>query len=437
LAESKSPRTQTDQTGDLIEFLKETIHEDYSLIKSLRNGVAFHHGMVPKIAREEIENIYTNTGDIQTIVTTPTLMQGVNLPAEKIFLVGANRGQEELTDFEFNNLIGRVGRIDEKLYGAIYCIETEDNEWANDKLENSGQKEIEPATDQAVSESDKLINALQQEDLGKIEDPSIKYTSVLLRGRYIKDDDAESFLKNKGMSAEDISRAKSALENNISDISIPTHLLKQNPTIDPIKQNILYESVEKDPDPWILASSHHEYSYDSFLELTKKLNMIFKFARDEHRVDPAVEEVDYGALEPIVVTANHWLRGDSYNDMIQSRQNHEGVNDHSIDQSIRKVMNLVDKDIRFVLVKYYSLLTTILEEVDEDVPRWMTEFDQMLERGSIEFNRLQLMSKGVDRSVAVSLYLPDDIDDPIEYIRSNKYSIPDFQRRHLENQGIF
>jgi replicative superfamily II helicase len=437
LAESKQPRTQTDQTKDLIEFLKETIHEDYSLIEALRNGVAFHHGMVPKLAREEIENIYTNTGDIRTIVTTPTLMQGVNLPAEKIFLVGANRGQGKLSDFEFNNLIGRVGRIDQKLYGAIYCIETEGDEWANEKLEKSGEKEIEPATDQAVSESDKLISALQQRDLGSVEDPSIKYTSVLLRGRYIKDDDAETFLENKGMSAEDIDRASSALEETISDVSIPTNLLRQNPTIDPIKQNTLYESVKKNPDKWILANSHRQYSYDSFLQITKKLNQRFKFVRDEPIVEPAIEEVDYGAIEPIVVTANHWLRGHTYNDMIQSRQDHEDINDDSIDQSIRKVMNLVDNDIRFVLVKYYGLLTTILEEIDHDTPRWMLEFDQMLERGSIEFNRLELMSKGVDRSVAVSLYIPDNVDNPIEYVKDNKYSIPDFQRRHLENQGIF
>ncbi|WP_231587983.1 hypothetical protein [Halostagnicola sp. A56] len=93
-----------------MDFLTESIHKKYSLIRCLNKGIAYHHGMVPKIAREEIEQIYDNSASLDTIVTTPTLMQGVNLSAEKIFLVSANRGSDELTDFEFNNLIGRVGR---------------------------------------------------------------------------------------------------------------------------------------------------------------------------------------------------------------------------------------------------------------------------------------------------------------------------------------
>lgn len=435
LANSNDPRPQSDRVEDLLDFLRETIHKEYSLIKCLRRGVAFHHGMVPKIAREEIENIYSESTDIGTIVTTPTLMQGVNLPAEKIFLVSANRGSQKLSDFEFNNLIGRVGRIDEKLYGAIYCIETEGDEWADEKLENSGEKEIQPATDQAVSKADVLINALQKQDLGTIEDASIKYTAVLLRGRYLKDKNVDTYLGKKGMSTEDISRAKSALENTVSNISIPNDLLKENPTVDPVKQDILYKMVQEDPNAWILAKSHHQYSYQSFLELTRKLNRVFKFARDKHsNVEPAVEEVDYGALEPIVITANHWLRGESYNTMIENY--HDAVGDNSIDQSIREVLNLVDSDVRFVLVKYYDILTSILEKIDIEVSDWMLKFDQMLEMGSMEFNRLQLMSRGVDRSIAVSLYLPEDVEDPVEYINNTRNRLPPFQRRHLENQGI-
>jgi hypothetical protein len=195
--------------------------------------------------------------------------------------------------------------------------------------------------------------------------------------------------------------------------------------------------VQENPDAWILANSHHQYSYQSFSALTRKLNQVFKFARDEPRsVEPAVEDVDYGALVPIIVTANHWLRGDSYNAMIESRQNHDNVDDSSIDQSIREVLNLVDNDIRFVLVKYYGILTSILDEIDYEVSDWMLKFDQMLERGSMEFVRLQLMSRGVDRSIAVSLYIPEGVEDPIEFIKNSKNRLPPFQRRHLENQGI-
>ncbi|CQH63563.1 probable DEAD/DEAH box helicase (plasmid) [Halobacterium hubeiense] len=437
IAQDKEKQTSSEELDDLINFLEETIHEDYSLIDCLQRGVAFHHGMVPKIAREKIEEIYSNQAVIDTIVTTPTLMQGVNLPAEKIFLVSSNRGQNELSDFEFGNLIGRVGRIDTKLYGAIYCIEGEDEEWADNKLENTGDKAVEPATNQAVDDSDELINALQQEDLGSVEEPSVKYTSVLLRGRYLKDQEISSYLSNKGMEEGEIERVNSALERTLSDIEIPNSLLRKNPTVDPIKQDILFNVVQSNPEQWIIGTNSRDFSYSSFLRITRQLNKIFKFTNDDVAgVDPEHVETDYGALEPIVVTANHWLRGDTYHAMIESRRDAENVNDGSLDKSIRNVLELVNTDIRFVLVKYYGILTTILEYLDYETPEWMLNFDQMLEMGSMEFNRIHLMSRGVDRSIAVALYLPQSVDDPVAYLNENSGRIVPFHRSHLENQGI-
>jgi len=181
IASFREDRAIETSVQDLIDFLSNAIHEKYSLIDCLKKGVAYHHGMVPKIAREEIEQIYEESAFLDTIVTTPTLMQGVNLPAEKIFLVSANRGQNKLSDFEFNNLIGRVGRLDTKLYGAIYCIEAEGDEWADEKLDNEDKKEIESATSKATNNAEQLISTLQRPDLSQIE--AVRYTSILLRGR--------------------------------------------------------------------------------------------------------------------------------------------------------------------------------------------------------------------------------------------------------------
>lgn len=110
LSEERESKPVSDRTRNLADFLSYAIHEEYTLIDCLRHGVAFHHGMVPNIARTEIEEIYREENDLDTIVSTPTLLQGVNLPAKNMFVLNPSKGRAELTDFDFKNLIGRVGR---------------------------------------------------------------------------------------------------------------------------------------------------------------------------------------------------------------------------------------------------------------------------------------------------------------------------------------
>jgi hypothetical protein len=393
--------------------------------------------MVPKVAREEIESIFSQPGGITTIVTTPTLMQGVNLEAEKIFLVSANRGVDELSDFEFNNLIGRVGRVDTKLYGSIYCIKAEGEEWADKKLEDAENKEVESATSKVVNDAEKLIEELGT-DLDLAGEPFVRHTAVLLRAKYLREDDnAAQYLEQKGMESQNITRVQEVLEETLEEVSLPEAILRKNPTVDPVSQNALFNLVQENPENWILGGNRFEYSYSSFFDMTRALNSIFKLAKDEERdVEPLHQEVKYGALEPIIITANKWLNGQSYRRMIEKRQEIDSIDDNSINDSIRAVLNLVDNDIGFVFVKYYGILTTILDCIDYDVPDWMMQFDKMLEMGSMDFRELRLMSHGVDRSVAVDLYIPDGVDDAAEYFRSNPGQIPTFHRRHFEKQDI-
>jgi helicase len=439
ICETREKQALSPDLEELKSFLSKTIHQDYSLIDCIEHGVAFHHGNVPKFAREEIEEIYSESSDLQTIVTTPTLMQGVNLPAEKIFLVGAKKGNEDLTDFEFNNLVGRVGRMDTKLYGAIYCIETEEDEWADEKLSNTDEKEIEPATDKAVGEVDDLLSAIKSRDLSSVEDAEIKYTAILLRGRYLKDDrSVQTFLEEKDVDDVDIRRITTALDNTLEDVDIPEDYLRKNPTVDPLNLDMLYKSVQESAKPWIIQDRYQDL-YSQLREVTENLNKIFKFTRDpDNDVTPEHVETECPKLEPIVINAKKWLQGNSYSDMIEGRRASSSIpDDEPIDRSIRKTMNLVDQDVCFRLVKYYSILTSILEDTqEEETPDWMFHLDSMLEMGSMNIAELKLMSMGVDRSVAVDLNIPHDVRDPLQYIDENPQYVPDFHRRHLEKQDI-
>jgi helicase len=78
----------------------------------------------------------------------------------------------------------------------------------------------------------------------------------------------------------------------------------------------------------------------------------------------------------------------------------------------------------------------MLEETDYEMGKWASNFDQMLEMGSMNFGELRLMSKGVDRSVALQLGIPPNVDDVEEFLANRRGKIPKFFARHLESQGV-
>lgn len=105
----------------LAKEIKEEIHDDYFLADLVRKGVAYHVGYLPMSIRTAIEESYRD-GKIKTVVCTSTLIEGVNLPADNLFVISYKKGTAKMTQVEFRNLLGRVGRIGYNLYGNVFII---------------------------------------------------------------------------------------------------------------------------------------------------------------------------------------------------------------------------------------------------------------------------------------------------------------------------
>ena len=108
--------------------LKEFLHQDYNLIKTIENGVVYHHGKMPENVRLYVEDAFSKIEEIKYIVTTSTLLQGVNIPAEKIFLIDTKKGLGNLNAAQFKNLSGRICRFSEvfdKESGSLTLLEPE------------------------------------------------------------------------------------------------------------------------------------------------------------------------------------------------------------------------------------------------------------------------------------------------------------------------
>lgn len=110
----------------LIKEIKNEIHSEYYLVDVLSKGVAYHIGYLPSNIRQQIEILY-KSGTIKTMFCTSTLVEGVNLPADNLFITSYKNGRSKMGIVDFKNLIGRVGRIEYNLYGNVFLVTTDEN----------------------------------------------------------------------------------------------------------------------------------------------------------------------------------------------------------------------------------------------------------------------------------------------------------------------
>lgn len=119
------PVSSDDRLIRLSESVKRDVHSNCFLAELITKGVAYHVGYLPASIRLNIEKAFKD-GYLRTIFCTSTLIEGVNLPADNLFITSYKNGLPNMTPVEFRNLIGRVGRIRYNLYGNVFLIR--DNE---------------------------------------------------------------------------------------------------------------------------------------------------------------------------------------------------------------------------------------------------------------------------------------------------------------------
>lgn len=93
--------------------LREYVHEKYKLADYIEKGIIYHHGSIPETIRHFIEHLYVNEADVEMLIANSTLLEGVNIPATRMFILDPYRGSKHLSPSSFKNLIGRICRFSE------------------------------------------------------------------------------------------------------------------------------------------------------------------------------------------------------------------------------------------------------------------------------------------------------------------------------------
>jgi len=111
-----------------VEWAKDEIHENWCVTKALERGYVIHNGQMPLGTRMFQLNLYERNENYNRLFCTSTLLEGVNTTAENIIITkpsrmsDADNNNNDFTAFDFFNLVGRTGRLNQHLIGKAYYL---------------------------------------------------------------------------------------------------------------------------------------------------------------------------------------------------------------------------------------------------------------------------------------------------------------------------
>lgn len=439
------------EAQELIYFVNESIHPRCSLIECLKRRIAYHHAALPDFVREEVESLFCD-GDIDVLFCTSTLLEGVNLPAEKIFVVSPKKAEESLSPFEFKNLIGRAGRLDQHLCGLVYCIQTPNSDGARwlDAYRNDTRKEVKPTVARKLLEKFEMISGLLAAGQPVTEpafEKELRSTAVILRSRHLSQpENISHYLKGKGLADVQTDKIVVALEKTAATFSVPREVVLKNPYVDPVLQNRLFELVQGDPGKWKIRRERG-FATD-FESVFKQLDDVFGII-DE--IAPKGDKSIY--RNELLAFAKLWLRGRPFREIVtralpSKDRTDPDVSSVAVDKAIKKAMDIVTKDVAFVTAKYFAVLVEMLKVVltEDNIEDYAMTLSLpiMLELGCSDPRALALIVACVPRAAALKLIqsMPADVEEPVVWLGVNQSykafdSLPSIYRKILRRIGIW
>jgi hypothetical protein len=454
VASVSQPCELVPELHDLIVYLKEAVHPQCSLARCLTCRVAYHHGDLPDFVREEIEDLFCAKA-IKVLFCTSTLLEGVNLPADKMFILSPQKGEATLTAFEFRNLIGRAGRLSQHLCGTVYCIQVPDaeqNDWV-EPFRADAQKEVKADLDERLANAFSEIHAILRQGIGVLpesDNANLRAAVTILRSHYLRGrENTAKYLSQKAISPEQKEMLLDALESSMDKLPIPASLALKNPFIDPILQDQLYTQVVKAPRDWAIRSS---LGFATDLEkVFKQLDSVFHILLEIGKRKWIGKSEVYRS--ELLTFARLWLHGKPFREIVdralprEMRKSPNATSD-AVDAAIQKAMGLITYDVSFVMAKYFSVLADIIESVvpvDEHAEFSMTlALPGMLELGCSEPTQLALVTACVPRGAALKIApsIPAGVEDPVVWLSLHQKdqrfrTLPSIYRKILTRVGIW
>ena len=307
---------------DLIQYYKDTIHEKYTLCKTLGSGTAYHHGKLPMHVRRTLEKAIVEK-KINNIVCTTTLMQGVNMPAQNIVIrnphlyLKKTDSAAELSNYEMANLRGRAGRLLKDFIGRTYVLD--ESAFAD----ADGYDQLE------LFEDGYLISYIRQ--------------SVLRYGK-------ESRRKMQDVGIKLTQKQVAAIIHKLETLTIPKDICIKNRYWDPFVLQKIFEDYKE-----AVPVSPYERGAKA------KLNRMLKYMRDTEETSSMYEryvpsELQKGSNRSYLVNlCMKWATGVSLHDILNEERYSGETGADEIERTIQVLQNVVSFNVPLLLKPIFDI----------------------------------------------------------------------------------
>jgi len=102
------PIIENEFINEVIDLLKENIHEKFYVVDLLEKGIIYLHGKLPDLIKEYLEYKFKNIEELKYVVANSVILEGINFPIDNLFILNTH----DLRAKGLTNLIGRVNRLD-------------------------------------------------------------------------------------------------------------------------------------------------------------------------------------------------------------------------------------------------------------------------------------------------------------------------------------
>ncbi len=385
---------------NLSDFVKDAVHPKYKLAQTVLKRVGFHYGRLPSLVRKAIEEAFSE-GELRYLVTTSTLLYGVNMPAQNLFLHNPQKGQHQpISPIDFWNLAGRAGRLGKEFSGNVFLIDY--GEWGNDPLEGEKERAVIPTIERHVhDETQLLINYINNPDIVPDRNKPDEYENTFVKlVRDALSERLDQTLDRLGLESSDPHRAEleRSIRLSVENSDINKETLKLSPTVSIHRQQSLYDRLStslKKKGPSYIIPRHplDSRAYQSYAACLKRCHdEILKYSRSD------------GSNKYFAVIARRWMRGEPLPQIIDTSYDFKvrSGNTPNIASVIRSTLTEVENDLRFKYVRLFSCYNAVLSDVlkDNDLEDLVSSIPPIplyLELGACSTTMISLMGVGLSR----------------------------------------
>ena len=418
--------TPNKELEQLSKDIKKDVHSDYYLADLIPVGVAYHIGYLPANIRSRIEQLF-HDGIITALFCTSTLVEGVNLPADNLFVTDYRNGLSHMTAIEFRNLIGRVGRLEFNLYGNVFLV-------ASDTT--AAEKYMERLQEDIPNQKLSIEKGLTKPDKRHIIETLLKGTTVIEKSKKSQsNDDYDLMRKFEIMLLNDIMRhrnsriyrefaglMKSGEEEKIRHLfSNKSVQFDDDITVSVDQVETLYEAIAYNDLHFPVIDAQGKVNKDELLAFLERLCIIFNWEKYEANTLGHISKKtgDHAKLRWYAVTLRQWIQGEGLNTImfhaILNKQKHpkdamyrDGKYYDYLDtkehrnEVIADVLEVIDKIILFKMSNYFLKVSKAYKDIRQ-VDKVPNDWYEFVEYGSTNEKTIILQKHGFSRES--SLYI--------------------------------